>query len=94
MRASMSVMPHYSRSVSVGHIDRKMRASVSIIDRKAPASMLIVERERICRSLNNSRLDRASAFVIIGHRASAGSIVKRARQYRSSGISHRCTFVF
>jgi hypothetical protein len=69
MRASMSIMPHHSRSVSVGHTDREMHASVSVIDRKASATMSIIEQQPhlslIC-----------------------------ARQYQSSGINQKCTFVF
>ena len=83
MRASMSIMPHRSRSVSVGHIDRKMCESVSIIFRKARASMSIIEQQ-----------PHRSRKCVHHYRASAESIVKRARQYRSSDISQGCTFVF
>jgi hypothetical protein len=127
MRASVSIMPHRLRSLSVGidhwasatsivkcfhpcqsylvvrnewasidHVDREMRACVAIIDCKARSlcRSLMVKRGHLCRSLSNSRIDRESVCIIIGHLASAKSIVKRACRYQSSGISQKCTFVF
>jgi hypothetical protein len=65
--------------------------SISCIDCKMCECMSLLKCRHLCRSLSNSRIDHASACIIVGCRAYAKSIMKRVS---GSVISHHSEMHF